>query len=354
MDTFQLATPTAAQVIILVIVIFVIGIGLFIAARRTGGGGTRKKGADAAGTGWHSFNQIAKLRGLNKDEAALLRKLVVANKLSKPSLIFSSMNILDSCIQRQVRKLSLQEIQGEPREDLINRHYRLRNKVVRNRDVQGLSTTRAIPLGARMRVEVQNYGQYSVQVNQNEDEFLGISIPVLPPGKNVPWNKKRVKCLYWKEDDASYIFESKVMDVIVTDEIQSICLKHVDQITRSQKRLYPRKSVRLPVYFSRVRVVEEGGRKKAVVDRRDTHWGTIVDISVGGLSIETAVPINRNNFVRVEFELREDYKMVAFGKVKRIEKNAARKTWIMHIQFTKIEKKDRNEIFAVLYNYQTI
>jgi c-di-GMP-binding flagellar brake protein YcgR len=353
-DTFQLSTPTAAQIVVLVIVIFIIGIGLFIAARRTGGGGARKKGTGAAGTGWHSFNQIAKLRGLNKDEVALLRRLVVSYKLSKPSLIFTSTNILDSCIQRQVRKLSLQEIRGESKEDLINRYYRLRNKVVRNRDVRGLSTTRAIPLGARMRAEVQNYGQYSVQVNQNEDEFLGISIPVLPPGKYVPWNKKRVKCFYWKEDDASYIFESKVIDVIVTDEIQSICLKHVDHITRSQKRLYPRKSVRLPVYFSRVRVVEEGGRKKAVVDRRDTHWGTIIDISVGGLSIETAIPINRNNYIRVEFELREDYKMVAFGKVKRIEKNAARNTWIMHIQFTKIEKKDRNEIFAVLYNYQTI
>ena len=354
MDTFQLSTPTTAQVIILVIVIFIIGIGLFIAARRTGGGGTRKKGAVAAGTGWHSFNQIAKLRGLNKDEVALLRGLVVDNKLSKPSLIFSSMSILDSCIQRQVRKLSLQEIRGESKEDLINRYYRLRNKVVRNRGDSGLSTTRAIPIGGRMRVEVQNYGQYSVQVNQNEEDFLGINIPILPPGKGVPWNKKRVKCFYWKEEDASYVFETRVIDVIITDEIQSICLKHVDTITRSQKRRFPRKSVRMPVYFSRIRVVTEGGKKKGVVDRRDTHWGTIIDISVGGLSIETAIPVNRNNFLRVEFELREDYKMVAFGKVKRIEKNAARNTWIMHIQFTKIEKKDRNEIFAVLYNYQTI
>ena len=353
MDTFQLSTPTTAQVIILVIVVIVIGIGLFIAARR-GGSGSRKKGGGTSGAGWHSFNQMAKLRGLNKDEAALLRKLVVTYKISKPSLIFTSMNILDSCIQRQVRKLSLQEIRGESKEDLINRYYRLRNKVVRNRDVRGLSTTRAVPIGARMRVAVQNYGQYSVQVNQNEEDFLGINIPVLPPGKFVPWNKKKVKCFYWKEEDASYVFETKVIDVIVTDEIQSICLKHVDTIARSQKRLYPRKSVRLPVYFSRVRVVAEGGKKKAIVDRRDTHWGTIIDISVGGLSIETAIPVNRNNFIRVEFELREDYKMVAFGKVKRIEKNTARNTWVMHIQFTKIEKKDRNEIFSVLYNYQTI
>jgi c-di-GMP-binding flagellar brake protein YcgR len=353
-DTFELSTPTTAQIIVLVVVVLVIGIGLFIAARRSGGKGKGKRGGGATGAGWHSFNQMAKLRQLTKDETALLRKLVVNYKISKPSLIFTSVNILDSCIQRQVRKLSLQEIRGESKEDLINRYYRLRNKVVRSRDVRGLSTTRAIPIGGRMRVEVQNYGQYSVQVNQNEEDFLGISIPILPPGKSVPWSKKKVRCFYWKEEDASYVFETRVIDVIVTDEIQSICLKHVDTITRSQKRRFPRKSVRLPVYFSRVRVVTEGDKKKGIVDRKDTHWGTIIDISVGGLSIETAIPVNRNNFIRVEFELREDYKMAAMGKVKRIEKNAARKTWVMHIQFTKVEKKDRNEIFAVLYNYQSI
>jgi c-di-GMP-binding flagellar brake protein YcgR len=352
-DSFQLSTPTGTQFIILVIVVVVVGLVLFLAARRTGGSGKRR-GRSSIGVGWHNFNQLAKLRGLGKDETAMLRQLVISYKLTKPSLIFTSVNILDSCIQRQIRKLSLQEIRGESKQDLINRYYRLRNKVVRNREVRGITSTRAIPIGARMRVEVQNYGQYSVMVNRNEEELLGISIPMLPPGKFVPWNKKKVKCFYWKEDDASYLFETKVLDVIVTDEVQSICLKHVDSVKRSQKRLYPRKGVRLPVYFSRVRVVEEGGKKKAVVDRKDTHWGTIVDISVGGLSIETTSPVNRNNYVRVEFELREDYKMSAFGKVKRIEKYTARNTWLMHIQFTKIEKRDRNEIFSVLYNYQTI
>lgn len=353
MDTFQLATPTGSQVIILIVVVIVVGLVLFLAARRTGGT-ARRKGKGGGGVGWHNFNQLAKLRGLNRDETSMLRQLAVSYKLTKPSLIFTSMNILDSCIQRQIRKLSLQEIRGESKEDLINQYYRLRNKVARGKEARGISSTRAIPIGARMRVEVQNYGQYSVAVNRNEDEFLGISIPLLPPGKYVPWNKRKVKCFYWKEEDASYIFETRVIDVIVTDEMQSICLKHSDSVRRSQKRLYPRKGVRLPVYFSRVRVVQEGDRKKAVVDRRDTHWGTIIDISVGGLSIETTVPVNRNNYVRVEFELREDYKMSAFGKVKRIEKNTARNTWLMHIQFTKIEKKDRNEIFSVLYNYQTL
>jgi c-di-GMP-binding flagellar brake protein YcgR len=352
-DTFQLSTPTGSQVILLVVVVAIVALVLFVAARKTTGERGRKRGASGS-SGWHAFNQLAKVRGLTKDETAMLRHLAVTYKLSKPNLIFTSTNILDSCVQRQVRRLSLQEVRGESKEDTINRYYRLRNKVIRNRDIPGIGTTHSIPVGARMRVEVQNFGQYSVTVNRNEEGFLGVSIPVLPPGRHVPWSKKKVKAFYWKEDDASYVFESRVVDVIVTDETQSICLKHSDNIMRSQKRVYPRKGVRLPVYFSRVRVVQEGDKKKAVVDRKDTHWGTIVDISVGGISIETTAPINRNNYVRIEFELREDYKMVAFGKVKRIEKNAARHTWLMHIQFTKIDKKDRNEIFAVLYNYSTI
>ncbi|MFW6139045.1 MAG: flagellar brake protein, partial [Spirochaetota bacterium] len=262
--------------------------------------------------------------------------------------------ILDGCIQRAIRRASLRETGGDSKEDLISTFYRIRNKIARTRKTRGITTTTAIPIGTRLRVEVPGYGNYTVNVNRNESEYLGISIPFLPPGRSVPWNRKKVKCSFWKENQGMYSFETKVMDVLVTDEIQCICLKHTDNIKRVQKRRYPRKSVRLPVFFSRVRVFSEAGKKKAVVDRRDTHWGTIIDLSVGGLSIESTIPVNRDNYIRVEFELREEYRVVGYGKVKRIEKNTTRKTWVMHIQFTKIDKKHRNEIFAVLYNYQTI
>ncbi len=350
-EAFQITTPTIAQIIILIIFIFVIGIVLYIASRRSSPGGARKGGS---GAGWHRFYQIARTRGLGKQETELLRRLVQECRLAKPNLVFTSMNVLDSCIQRQVRRLSLHETHGKSTDDVINLYYRLRNRVARTRTSSSISTTRAIPAGVQVRVMVQNQGSFTVTVNRNDEDCLGISIPVLPPGKIVAWDKKRVKISYWRENDAAYVFFTKVEDVIINDEIQTICLRHSDRVTRVQKRLYPRKSVRLPVFFTRVRVIEEGGKKKAVVDRKDTHWGTIIDISVGGLSIETSIPFNRNNYLRTEFELREDYKVVAFGKVKRLEQHRGKKTWIMHIQFTKIDKKHKNEIFALLYNYQTI
>jgi c-di-GMP-binding flagellar brake protein YcgR len=353
-EAFQITTPTVGQIVILIAVVVVIGLALFIASRRTTSSRSGKGRRSSTSSGWHSFYQIAKARGLGKQETELLRRLAQNCRLTKSSQVLTSMTVLDSCIQREIRRLSLNEVKGESKDDLINKYYRLRNRVARTRSASGITTTQAIPVGSQVRVMVQNDGSFNVKVNRNDDKFLGISIPILPPGKIVAWDKKRVKVSYWRENDAAYVFITKVDDVIVTEEIQTICLRHTDRVTRVQKRLYPRKSVRLPVLFSRVRVIEEGGRKKAVVDRKDTHWGTIIDISVGGSSIETTIPFNKNNYLKVEFELQEDNKVVAFGKVKRIEQHRAKKTWIMHIQFTKIDKRHKNEIFAVLYDYQTV
>jgi len=351
-EAFRISTPTSGQIIILIVLIVAVILAFVIASKNISTG--RKRQRKPSSTGWNNFYQIAKARNLSKEETELLKSLILASGVKKPTLVFTSTNVLDSCIQRAIRKLSLSEIKGESKDDLISTYYRLRNKIMRGKNSRRIATTRTIPVGAKLRVTLKNYGSFSVKVNNNEDKYLGISIPILIPGKVIPWARKKIVCEYWRPNDAVYTFETKVADVLINDEIQTICLKHTDRIKRTQKRLYPRKSIRLPVIFSLVKIINKEGKKKAIVDRKESHWGTIVDISAGGLSIETTSPIDKNNYIRVEFEIKEDYKIVAFGKVKRIERNALRKTWIMHCQFTKIDKKNRNEIFALLYNYQTV
>jgi hypothetical protein len=334
------------------VLVVVIGVAFFIAAVKTGV--TVRRPGRSSGNGWHDFYQIAKMRALSKKETEVLKKLVISRKVSKPTLIFTSATILDSCIQRTIRRLTLQETKGESNADIINMYYRLRNKVSRGRSGRIIHTTRGIDVGVNMRLGIQDYGYFNTRVVKNVTDYLGVSIPVLPPGKTMNWARKKIKCSLWRENDAVYVFESKVIDVVVTEELKVICLRHTNKVVRLQKRLYPRKNVRLPVFFSKMRIITEGGKKKAVVDKKETHWGTIIDISVGGMSIETTAPIGKNNFVRIEFELREDYKVLGYGKIKRIERDASRKTWVMNIQTTKMDKKYKNEIFAILYNYQTI
>jgi hypothetical protein len=351
-EAFRITAPTAGQFIILIVLVVVIGVAFFIAAVKSGVK-VRRPGR-TSGNGWHDFYQIAKMRGLTKSETEVLKKLVISRKVTKPTLIFTSATVLDSCIQRVVRRLTLQEARGESNADVINMYYRLRNKITRGRSGRILRSTRGVEAGVKMRIGIQDYGYFNTHVVKNVTDFLGVSIPILPPGKTVPWNKKKIKCSYFRDNDAVYVFESKVIDVIANDELKAILIRHTNKITRIQKRLYPRKNVRLPVFFSKMQIIIEAGKKRAFVDKKETHWGTIIDISVGGMSIETTSPISKNNFLRVDFELREDYKVIGYGKVKRIERDASRKTWIMNIQTTKMDKKYKNEIFAVLYNYQTI
>ncbi|HEB32935.1 MAG TPA: PilZ domain-containing protein [Spirochaetes bacterium] len=351
-EAFRITAPTTGQYIILLVVVVVIGAAFFIAAVKMGV--TKRRPGRSSGTGWHDFYQIAKMRTLSKKETAVLKKLVISRNVANPTLIFTSATILDSCIQRAVRRLTLQETKDESNADLINMYYRLRNKISRGRSGRIIRSTRGIDVGVRMRLGTQDYGYFTTHVVKNVTDYLSVSIPVLPQGKTINWARKKVKCSFWRENDAVYVFDSKVIDVVITEELKAICLRHTYKIARIQKRLYPRKNVRLPVFFSKMRIITEGGKKKALVDKKETHWGTIIDISVGGLSIETTAPVGKNNFVRVDFELREGYKVLGYGKVKRIERDASRKTWVMNIQTTKMDKKYKNEIFAVLYNYQTL
>jgi len=332
----------------------IVALVFFLASRSVKSGASKKKGKLATGAGWHNFYQLAKIRGLTRQETEVLRKLVQAYGLKKPTLVFTSTPILDGCIQRAVKRISMKEVKGESKDDIVNLYYRIRNKITRNKTVRGIVDTKSIPVGAKLRVEAEKGGNFTVTVIRNDDEIFGISIPLLPPGRMIAWGKMKLKCSYWRENDAAYIFETKVNDVVIEDNEQFLSLKHTKKISRVQKRRYPRKNVRLPVLFVRLKIIEQDGKKKAIVDRRDAHWGTIIDISVGGMSIETTSPIDKNNYTKVEFELKEDYKVAGIGKVKRIERNPAKRNWVMHIQFTKIDKRYKNEIFALLYDYETI
>lgn len=351
---FRISAPTTGQVILLIIIFVVVALVFFIASRSTVGSTGKKKRKIAGGTGWHNFYQLAKMRGLTKQETEVLKKLVISYGLNKPTLVFTSTPILDGCIQRAIKRISIKEIKGESKDDIINLYYRIRNKITRNRSVKGITTTKSIPVSAKLRIEAEKAGIFTVTVVRNDDECFGISIPILPTGRMIAWGKRKLKCSYWRENDAAYVFETKVSDVIIDDNDQLLCLKHTNKVLRVQKRRYPRKNVRLPVLFVRLRIIEQDGKKKAVVDRREAHWGTIIDISVGGMSIETTSPVDKNNYIKVDFELKEDYKVVGIGKVRRIERNPAKKNWIMHIQFTKMDKRYKNEIFALLYDYERI
>jgi c-di-GMP-binding flagellar brake protein YcgR len=96
--------------------------------------------------------------------------------------------------------------------------------------------------------------------------------------------------------------------------------------------------------------LEPGPRKreqKMVVDKR-TITGRILDISVGGCSIQTSSVISAG--VRLKIGCAANgQRIVALGEVLRINRN--RTGTVMHVKFLKVPRKSLNLINALVFEY---
>jgi len=97
--------------------------------------------------------------------------------------------------------------------------------------------------------------------------------------------------------------------------------------------------------------MEEGKSKKNAemsIDKR-RFSGNILDISIGGCSIKTAVPVNNNQKLKIEFTREDDSIVAALGEVLRTHK--AGTDTVMNIKFIKVPRKSLNSINAMVYEY---
>jgi len=97
--------------------------------------------------------------------------------------------------------------------------------------------------------------------------------------------------------------------------------------------------------------VEEGKGKKPgemTMDKR-RFAGNIMDISIGGCSIKTAVPVNNGQKLKIEFTREDDSIVAALGEVLRTNRTGT--DTILNIKFLKVPRKSLNSINAMVYEY---
>jgi hypothetical protein len=132
-------------------------------------------------------------------------------------------------------------------------------------------------------------------------------------------------------------------------EGQVLQIVHSNEIKRLSQRRFRRRMVAAPAEFSLVRL-EPGPRKreqKMVVDKRKAT-GRILDISVGGCSIQTASVISAGVRLKIDFKAGGGH-VVALGEVLRINRN--RTGTVMHVKFLKVPRKSLNLINALVFEY---
>ena len=232
--------------------------------------------------------------------------------------------------------------------------FSIRNKIdVYRNSGMTLNSSRLIPANQKMTLMV-NEDRYDTSVVENTNEGLILLVPknILGDEINIPTLTK-VNLLFSMTNNVAYNMPTRIMRY-QTRNLREIVVTHSNNIAILHRRNFTRMTFNAECIFSAVQVTTGGDKKDVQVEYKPLekkHTGIISDISAEGCCLETELPIRANQFIYLEVEIAENVKSKIFGKIVAVEINKSTNKHILHINFVKIDKKTKNSIFSLVYNY---
>jgi c-di-GMP-binding flagellar brake protein YcgR len=307
--------------------------------------------------GRYVFQRMAKNLGLQRHHIEILEYLIRVCSVRQPFLIFTNSGLLDDMLKKGIYALHQNpKLKEEERERRLTYLFQIKQIIERNaRRGGGTRSTIMMRPGQSITITMENGKQYSSKVVSNLKDMVAIAAATDEAGAQIRWPRgTRLKINFWRESDAGYAFESKVLGYDKVKGSVCVLLHHARTLRREQQRRYRRSQIHRPCFFFPVLVVESGvgrrAQKKAVVQTARRYLGNLIDISAGGCSINSVYPLKQGSLCKIEFELARRQRIMVFGKVKRIRKSGFRSR-VMHIMFTKLSSHYLNQIYLYVYDY---
>jgi c-di-GMP-binding flagellar brake protein YcgR len=307
--------------------------------------------------GRYVFQRMARNIGLQKHHVEILEYLIRVCNVRQPFLLFSSSSLLDDILKKGIYALHQNAKLGEEeRERRLTYLFQIKQIIERNaRGGIGVRSTIMMRPGQSVTVTTETGAQHNTRVVSNLKDMVALAAVQDDAGSQIRWPRgTRLKINFWRESDAGYAFESKVLGYDKVKAIQCVLVHHARTLKRQQQRRYRRSPIHRPCFFFPVLIVDSGtGRrteKKAVVQTIRRYLGNLLDISAGGCSITSIYPLKPGSLCKIEFELARRQRITVFGKVKNVRKSGFR-GGVMHIMFTKLSSRYLNQIYLYVYEF---
>ena len=318
----------------------VVVVTVFIILRHEGGGSFP----------WIKFYTKGRECGFSFKEINLLRKVAVENHLENPTSLFWSIKQLDRSIKGMISKLKGRgTYDSETESRFISKLFDFRKNVELNlpKYKLGLKTTRKIDPRQRFKITLAGVGTYSSTLVENLKKYMAISYPEgpkVPPGFS--WAGQRINMYFWRQDDAGYVFQSKVIDDYIDRKFPILHITHSDSIIRSQKRNSVRVEVSKPAFLYPLQSIQ------AANEVEETSRGLkcrLRDLSETGAAVLVGGRAKVGLAVKLQFPLAEAL-IVMCGVVKGVSFNPAKNQSILHIQAVTPRSQTKNKILSFVYN----
>jgi c-di-GMP-binding flagellar brake protein YcgR len=338
---------------------FVIGLGILVFAliiinnirnkNKPKTGGAKHQAAVSSGPRAFSGLTLHRLTGnmgLDREQVKMLDYVMKSGGVADPERFLNNHSLLDKHFKRTYRLIERTSANEEELNERLSVLFSTRNVIDSNSKGTTATSSRQIPEKVPAVLTIDNVN-YPVQVISSRGDTLVVETPKKSAGSLLhPTRGSKASLAFFIRSSKGVSIDTRVLDTADTADGPVLKLAHSGQLKRLTARHFPRRQVIIETAFSSVQI--DSQTKKSIVDKK-RYTGKIMDISAGGCSIKTNMPINSGQRLKVEFTHNDNSTIAALGSVLRTSKSGM--NIILHIKFLKVPRKSLNKINAMVYEY---
>lgn len=298
---------------------------------------------------WIQFYVKGKESGFKFSEIGLLRVAARSAKLKDPTTLFWSERALDRCIAAVIRSQAKSSIPNDRQTEFIGRLFEFRKRVEFNLPKYrlGLTSTRTVAAGQVIKLTASDGTLYTARIMENLRKYLVISYPEGgKAGAATNWKNQLVKVYFWRQEDAGYYFESKILGDYSDRQLPYLHLLHSDSLIRTQKRNSIRVGIRQEGYIAPIRSQLEANEKALGIE--NALRCQMVDLSESGAGILVGGRAKPGFLLKLQTRL-YGLPIILCGTVKSVTYNASRHQSLLHVEAFPPSRLMQNRILAYVY-----
>ena len=296
-----------------------------------------------------SLRRAASPYGLSGEQTKLLEEVFRNDNVTDPVRVLKNSAVLDKHFKHAYKSIDKGSRNTDRTQQNISKLFVLRNAI------------EAAPVHDDYNQPVENsqaiikYGKenYNVKVLVSKGDNIITEVPKSTLGTPLKVsNGTNINLTYLSRSNNSYNLSCSYVGIEKTDYGAGFQMNSNGNPKALTKRQYRRKQVDLRCEFFFVQLVESGkGRNKTskLVVSPKKFTGNVRDISAGGCSIRTPVPVQAASRLKISVNLAYNNQITVLGQVIRSNRSSA--GTVIHVKFLKVPMKAFNAINTLVFGF---
>lgn len=288
--------------------------------------------------------------GFSFPDLFLLWEVANMCNLEQPLQLFWSINALDKCMAQITNQAEENGEEPSPKtQKLISKLFDYRTKIQNESDdKKGLSSTKTLDRGQRIRVLLPGKGVFASEITGNGSQLV-ISVPRqkdMIPITSEEWVNKVVSVYLWRKGDARYVFDTVVTQSGLYIGKPSLFLKHSTELVRTQKRKAVRAKCQI---YGKIFIITKPLTDYSAIETQNGYKCLIEDISESGAQIRIGGKGAENVQIQLQFNI-QNMLIVMYGIIRTVNYSEVEQQSLLHFECIHIEQGMRNEVLRYVYN----